>query len=132
MSKSRRNAIALGATEDETAQLIRRATTDSERTITYEPERRPEVSNLVLLAALCQGRAPEAVAAEIGDGGAAALKRVLSESVNDRLRPIRARRAELLRDPGHLREVLHAGNGRARVRAEATLAEVRRLMHTVY
>ena len=51
MSKSRANAIALAASEDETARLIRGARTDAERQITYEPDRRPEVSNLVLLAA---------------------------------------------------------------------------------
>jgi tryptophanyl-tRNA synthetase len=132
MSKSRRNAIPLGATEDETAALIRRATTDSERTIAYEAARRPEVSNLVRLTALCQGRSPEAVAAEIGDGGAAALKRVLTEAVNDRFRPIRARRLELLRDPGYLRHVLREGNERARTIAEQTLGEVRALMNTAY
>jgi tryptophanyl-tRNA synthetase len=41
MSKSRGNMIRLAATEDETASLIRKARTDSEPTITYEPERRP-------------------------------------------------------------------------------------------
>ena len=33
------------------------------------------MSSLVLLAALCQGREPEAVAAEVGAGGSAELKR---------------------------------------------------------
>ena len=132
MSKSRQNAIPLGATEEQTAELIRRATTDSERAITYEPERRPEISNLVLLTALCQGRPPEAVAAEIGDGGAAMLKSILTESVNDRFRTIRARRLELLRDPAYLRHVLHEGNARARVVAEETLEKVRELMYTAY
>ncbi len=132
MSKSRRNAIPLGASDGETATLIRRATTDSERTITYEPARRPEVSNLVLLTALCLERSPEAVAAEIGAGGAAVLKRVLTEAVNDRFRPIRERRAQLLRDPAYLRDVLHRGNARARVVAEQTLEEVRALMSTAY
>jgi tryptophanyl-tRNA synthetase len=132
MSKSRRNAVALGATEDETAALVQRARTDSERTITYEPTRRPEVSNLVLLTALCQGRSPEAVAAEIGDGGAAQLKRVLTESINERLCLIRARRAELIRDPAYLYDVLREGNARARAVAEATLDEVRVLMSTAY
>src|SRR5437763_218464 len=39
MGKSRGNAIALGATADETARLIRAAKTDAERPITYEPAR---------------------------------------------------------------------------------------------
>src|ERR1700742_278611 len=75
MSKSRGNAIELRATADETAALIRGAKTDSIRRIGYDPARRPEVSSLVLLAALCLDRDPVSVAEEIGDGGAAALKR---------------------------------------------------------
>jgi tryptophanyl-tRNA synthetase len=40
MSKSRGNAIELRASEDQTAQLIRRAKTDPQRTITYDPNHR--------------------------------------------------------------------------------------------
>src|SRR5579863_4746834 len=58
MSKSRGNAIALRATADETARLIRGAKTDGERRISYDPVTRPEVSSLVLLAALCLDRDP--------------------------------------------------------------------------
>ena len=132
MSTSRGNAIALGAGEDETARAIRGARTDADRRITFDPARRPEVSNLVLLAALCRGEAPEAIAEEVGDRGAAALKRLLTEAVNERLRPIRRRRAELLRDPGHLLDVLRAGNLRARDVAADTLGDVRRTMHMSY
>jgi tryptophanyl-tRNA synthetase len=132
MSKSRGNAIAIGATADATARLVSSARTDSERLITFEPERRPEVSNLVLLVALCLGRAPEAVAAELGDAGSGALKRLATEAINERFRDIRRRRAELTADPGYLREVLAAGNARATGIAEATLAQVQRLMHTEY
>ncbi|MFI6514727.1 tryptophan--tRNA ligase [Spirillospora sp. NPDC050679] len=132
MSKSRGNAIALSATEDETARLIRRAKTDAERRIAYDPGTRPEVSNLVLLAALCQDRDPHEVAAGIGDGGAAALKRVVTESVNEFLRPIRARRAEYAADPGELLRVLAEGNARANAIADRTLAEVREAMGMDY
>jgi tryptophanyl-tRNA synthetase len=132
MGKSAGNAIALRATADETAALIRRARTDADRRITFDPARRPEVSNLVLLAALCRGEAPEAVAAEAGDRGASALKALVTEAVNARLAPLRARRSELARDPAHLRAVLRDGNERARAMAADTLAAVRRLMHTDY
>src|SRR5947209_3798748 len=54
MSKSRNNAIALAASPDQTAQLLRAAKTDSRRQITYDPQHRPEVANLVLLTALCE------------------------------------------------------------------------------
>ncbi len=132
MSKSRNNAIALAASEDETARLIRGARTDARRTITYEPQSRPEVSNLVQLAALCLETTPEQVAAGLGDGGAAALKRLLTEALNERLRPVRARRREVAADPGYLRQVLADGNERARALAVRTLSDVRALMHTRY
>ncbi|MEZ0068022.1 tryptophanyl-tRNA synthetase [Streptacidiphilus sp. MAP12-20] len=132
MSKSRDNAISLAADADETARLIRGAKTDADRHITYDPERRPEVASLLLLASLCLDREPAVLAEEIGSGGAAALKRCVTEAVNGFLAPIRARRAELARDPGHLRAVLRAGNERADAVAEATLDEVRAAMSSRY
>ncbi|MFJ5553438.1 tryptophan--tRNA ligase [Streptomyces sp. NPDC093225] len=132
MSKSRGNAVALAATADETARLVKGAKTDAQRHITYDPEGRPEVSGLVLLAALCQDRDPHEVAAGIGDGGAAALKRTVTEAVNEHLAPLRARRAELARDRSYVRGVLRAGNERAAALAEATLDEVRDAMGTRY
>ncbi|WP_228994550.1 tryptophan--tRNA ligase [Streptomyces sp. DH8] len=128
MSKSRANSIPLSASADETARLIRGATTDADRHITYDPVRRPGVSSLVLLAALCLERDPHEVAAEIGDGGGAALKRTVTDAVNGHLAPFRARRAEYAKDLAYVRSVLHAGNERANARAEATLAEVREAM----
>jgi tryptophanyl-tRNA synthetase len=132
MSKSRGNAIAIGATADETARLIKGAKTDSVREISYDPVARPEVSSLVLLAALCLDRDPEAVAAEIGGGGAAALKKTVTEAVNERFAPIRARRAEFAADPAYARGVLRDGCERARAIADATLAEVRAAMGMTY
>ncbi|WP_339152677.1 tryptophan--tRNA ligase [Streptomyces sp. F41] len=130
MSKSRANSIPLGATADETARLIRGATTDADRHITYDPETRPGVSSLVLLAALCLDRDPHEVAAEIGGGGAAALKRTVTDAVNGHLAPVRARRAEYATDLTYVRSVLRAGNERAAALAERTLEEVREAMGT--
>jgi tryptophanyl-tRNA synthetase len=132
MSKSRGNAIALRATADETARLIRGAKTDTQRRISYDPAGRPEVSSLVLLAALCLDRDPVSVADQIGDGGAAALKAVVTEAVNERFAPFRARRAELATDPGYARQVLRDGSARAREVAAATLEEVRDAMGMRY
>lgn len=132
MSKSRGNAVELRASEDETARLLRGAKTDGERHITYEPRRRPEVANLLLLASLLSGRAPEALAEEVGSGGGGALKVLVTDVVNEHLRPLRRRRAELVADPGALLEVLRAGNARANEVADATLADVRAVMDMAY
>jgi len=132
MSKSRGNAISLAASEDETARLIGSAKTDGDRRIEYEPTARPEVSNLLLLASLCLERAPEEVADQIGDAGAAALKRLVTEALNERLRPIRHRRQELIAETAYLSKILADGNERARTIADNTLRDVRRLMHNIY
>jgi tryptophanyl-tRNA synthetase len=132
MSKSRGNAIALGATADETARLIKGARTDAIRAVSYDPAGRPEVSSLVLLAALCLDADPVAVAGQIGPGGAAQLKRTVTEAVNERLAPVRARRAQLAADPGYVRQVLRDGGERARAVAAATLEEVRDAMGMRY
>jgi tryptophanyl-tRNA synthetase len=132
MSKSRANTIALGDDEDRTAALLRRAKTDSERTITYEPERRPEVANLLLIAALCTGRDPVDIADELGDRGAAALKALVTDAVNEELQPLRRRRRELATDPSYLQQVLADGNARANDIADHTLQRVREAMDMVH
>jgi tryptophanyl-tRNA synthetase len=132
MSKSRRNAIAIGATADETARLISGMRTDSQRLITYDPATRPGVSNLVLLAALCLDRSPEQIVDAVGDAGSAALKRLVTDAVNERFAPIRSRRAELVEDRAYLRDVLRAGSARVRELADETLTLVHERMHANY
>lgn len=129
MSKSRNNAIMLGATEDETAALVRKAKTDMDRRITYDPANRPEVSNLLMIASLCTGESPGTLAERIGDGGGGALKKLVTDSLNDYLRPLRQRRAELMKERETIRSVLRQGIERAREVAVATLDDVRRVMN---
>ena len=132
MSKSYGNAIALSATEEETAKLIKKSQTDSERMIIFDKENRPGVSALLTTAALTTGRTEQDIAAEIGNDGAGALKRYVTESVNAYLAPIRERRRELEGQPEMVREILHEGNRRANEIANTTLDEVREAMGMVY
>lgn len=129
MSKSRNNAVMLSATENETSALIKKAKTDTDRVITYDPQKRPEVSNLLLLISLSTGKAPEKVAEEIGDGGAGALKKVLTESLNEYLRPLRKKRSELELNMDYIKQVLKTGVSEARKIAAETLDEVREAMN---
>lgn len=132
MSKSKNNTIELGMTADETAKLLKRAVTDSDRHISYDPVNRPEVSNLVNIAALCLDGDPVDVAEELGDAGGGGLKKLVTEAVNEHFAAHRARRAELIADPGTLSAILADGNRRATEVAEATLDEVRRAMNMSY
>ncbi len=131
MSKSRNNAIFLSSSEDETAKLIKKAKTDSERFITYDPENRVEVANLLELIGLCTGEDPKTIAESIGNGGGGMLKKTLTEAVNEYFKPIRERRAQLEQDPEYIRQVLLSGVDKAREEAQQTLVEVRAAMNMV-
>lgn len=132
MSKSRGNTIEIRMSADQTAKLIKKAKTDSQRTITYDPSERPEVSNLLMLASLCNGRDPRQLAEEIGDGGAGKLKALVTEAINDYFAPIRQRREELAANEDYLLQVLHAGNDKANQVASETLDNVRKAMKMDY
>lgn len=132
MSKSYKNGISLCMTADETAKIIKKSPTDSDRNITFDRENRPGVSALLTTAALCSGRTEVDIAAEIGDGGGGTLKALVTEAVNDYFAPIRARREELARDLDYVKDVLHEGNRKANEIANATLDEVNEAMGMVY
>ena len=132
MSKSYGNAISISMTSEETAKRIKKSTTDSERLITFDPEKRPGVSGLISTAAICTGRDPREIADEIGMGGSGALKKYVTDAVNDYFAPIRERRHQFENDLDYVKDVLHEGNRRANEVANQTLAEVREAMGMVY
>lgn len=132
MSKSFGNSIQIGMTEDETANLLKKAKTDSERQITFDPENRPEVSSLLTLAGLCVDREPVDIADELGDGGGAALKAFVTDAVNGYFAPIRERRKELAKDMKVVHQALVDGNEQAREAGRQTLRGVREAMDMNY
>lgn len=132
MSKSYGNAISLGMSADETAAVIRKTQTDSQRHITYDPQGRPGISALLVTTAVCTGAEPEDIASEVGKSGAGALKSLATEAVNEFLSDHRARRRELGADPTTVDRILANGNERANAIADATLAEVRAAMGMDY
>jgi tryptophanyl-tRNA synthetase len=105
---------------DETARKIRRAVTDTDNQVRYDPVAKPGVSNLLSILAACTGRTPEACAADYTQYGP--LKADTAEAVVARLEPIQARYAELATDPDATRRLLAVGAEKARAIAGPTLA----------
>jgi tryptophanyl-tRNA synthetase len=126
MGKSLGNAISLTDGPDQVAAKIRAARTDSVREISYEPQRRPEIANLLRIAAACSGRTPELLAADIGGGGAGELKALVTGAVNDLLAPLQRRRRDF--STADARAIISRGNAAANVIADDTLHEVRTAM----
>jgi len=98
---------------------VQRAVTDSEPGVSYDPEERAGVANLLEILSSCTGKEP----AELADSydGIGALKKDTAEAVVELLRPLRARHAEISADPSYLDGVLRAGAARAREMARPTV-----------
>jgi tryptophanyl-tRNA synthetase len=128
MSKSRGNTIMLKMTPAETAKVIKGAKTDTDRHISYDPQNRPEVANLLRILAICTGEPPEGIAERISDGGGGKLKAELTDALNAYLAPIRERRARYALDSAYVMEVLRKGVERARNEGITTLKQVRKAM----
>ncbi|GIG92803.1 tryptophan--tRNA ligase [Plantactinospora endophytica] len=105
---------------------VLRAVTDPDRTVGYDPQRRPGVANLLEILAACLGGSPTDLAADYGSY--AQLKKAVAEAVESMLRPIRLRYTELSRDPGYVRRVLADGADRARDNAADTVHRAKRAL----
>lgn len=132
MGKSLNNAIYLKMTNDETAKMIKKAKTDTEKDISYDPINRPEVSNLLRLYSCCTGASPEIIADQIGNRGASELKKSLVEVVNEYFKPIRERRLIYATEKGYIWDLLKEGNRYANEIAEQTMRDLKKAMHMLY
>lgn len=121
MSKSLDSPGTVGILEDPAAVVrkFKRAVTDSDGEVRYDPEAKPGVSNLLGILASATGRSPEAVADDYTQYGP--LKADTADAVNELLDPIRHRYAELSSDPAEITRLLAIGAQKAHTVAVATL-----------
>ncbi len=102
------------------------AVTDSFSDVAYDPEKRPGISNLVLLYSEFSGLATNKVVEEFKGKKYSDFKKALGELIVSVLAPIQARRAELLKDKKAIMTILEDGAKKAKAVAEKTMAEVRK------
>ncbi|MGH9113111.1 MAG: tryptophan--tRNA ligase [Acidimicrobiales bacterium] len=108
---------------DTIARKFRRAVTDSEAKVRYDPEAKPGVSNLLAILAAATDADPEALADRYTQYGP--LKDDAAEAVIELLRPLQDRFAELSTDPAETERILATGADKARSMAAPTMVRVR-------
>lgn len=126
MSKSDpddRTRINLLDSPDTVSAKIRRAATDAVRGISYEPDARPNVANLVAIGAALEQTSPAAFAARFESSSTASFKAALAECIIAHLAPVRERYAALQADPGYVAATLERGAATARRLAQQTYGE---------
>jgi len=123
MSKSVDSPLGTVGILDDPADIerkVRRAVTDTESTVSYDPAKKPGVSNLLELLAVATGTDVEAVAARYDGYGD--LKRDVAQAVIELLAPVRERTLELRSDLGEVERILAEGAAKAHQTAAVTYA----------
>jgi tryptophanyl-tRNA synthetase len=92
--------------------------------MSYDPETRPEASNLLTIYAALSDSSVEDVAAEFSSAQFSDFKTRLAELCVEKLAPINAAMRGLMGDPAHIDSVLRDGAERAAAIAEPILKEV--------
>ncbi|XP_053312811.1 tryptophan--tRNA ligase, mitochondrial [Spea bombifrons] len=117
MSKSdpqRLATVRLTDSPEEIALKFRKAVTDFTSEVTYDPEHRPGVSNLVDIHSAVTGLGIEDVVRQSRGLETAQYKRLVADAVIEKLAPIRGEIKRLQGDAGFLGQVLDGGTRRAR------------------
>jgi tryptophanyl-tRNA synthetase len=102
---------------------IKRAVTDSDGEVRWDPEGKPGLSNLLSILSAATDTSPQELAERYSQYGA--LKADTAAALVEALRPIRERHAELSKDPGAADEVLRMGAEKATAIAAPTMARVK-------
>ena len=103
---------------------FKKAMTDSDACVRFDPENKPGVSNLMQIYSVATGRDYAAIEAEFAGQGYGSFKTAVGESVVELLRPIREETERLLADKSYLESVYRAGAEKAAYVANRTLSKV--------
>ena len=128
MSKSdpEETYVSLLDEPDAIRRKIKRAVTDSETEIRYDPEAKPGVSNLLNIISSLTDETPEAVAESLQGQGYGVLKTRAADAVIAALEPLQAEFKRLINDKAYLMGVLNSSAEKAAYLASKTLRKVQK------
>ncbi|MBQ9521504.1 MAG: tryptophan--tRNA ligase [Oscillospiraceae bacterium] len=105
---------------------FKRAVTDSETSVRFDPDAKPGVSNLLTIYSTASGKSVEEAEAEFSGQGYGAFKTAVGDAVIELFRPIREESERLLSDKAYLEQIYRQGAERAHGIAIRTLRKVHR------
>ncbi|MBQ9083004.1 MAG: tryptophan--tRNA ligase [Clostridia bacterium] len=127
MSKSDENVnawIGLLDKPDDVVRKFKRAVTDSDARIVYNPESKTGVNNLITIYSAVTGTPVEEFVAQMEGKGYGELKSVVADAVVETLRPIQTRYAQLIGDKAYLAQCYNTAAEQAARIARRTLTKV--------
>lgn len=127
MSKSDDNEnayITLLDTPDTIIRKFRRAVTDSEASVRFDPENKPGISNLMSIYSSVTGKTYDEIEGEFEGKGYGDFKLAVGEAVAETLKPVQVRYNELMSSKDYLTEIVKKGAETAEYLANKTLRKV--------
>ncbi len=118
--------IAIIDPPDVIRRKLRRAVTDCEATVKYEPETRPGVANLMSILNVLSGKTMEQIEAEFEGKGYGQFKDAVADCVIAALEPIQKEYDRISKDKAYLESVMVSGRERAQAIAYRTMLKVRK------
>lgn len=130
MSKSYHNDIALSASQEQVWDRVRNMITDPARIRKTDPGH-PEVCTVFTYQKIYNEATVGEIEADCKGGkiGCIECKKCLAAAINQKLEPIRERRAHYEMNPQKIKEIVQQGDEAARKEAVKTLELVRQAMH---
>ncbi|MDE0602550.1 MAG: tryptophan--tRNA ligase [bacterium] len=125
MSKSDpdvRSRLLLTDSADQIRRKVRAAVTDSGRTVDYDWETKPGISNLLELFSVASGRSAEDLASEYRDQGYGRFKGAVAEALCEYMAPVRERYEGM--EDAEVSRLMSEGAAEARRRAAVSMATV--------
>ena len=129
MSKSDENenaVVRILDTPDAIMRKFKRAVTDSDSEIRFDPENKPGVSNLLTIYSCFSGKTIEEAEREFDGKGYGDFKTAVGQVCCDKLIPVQQEYQRILADKAYLEEVMKKGADEAAYYARKTLSKVRR------
>lgn len=127
MSKSLpAGCLYLSDSPGEIRKKVKRATTDSFKTIGYDPKNRPAISNLLLVYSEFSGMPIRAIIKKFKGIGYVKFKEALSEVVIEVLEPLQERREQLIRNKALVMKILDEGARKVYPLAQKMMNEVKK------
>ena len=128
MSKSSENPNDVIFIEDEPEVIIKKfkkAVTDSENKVKFDPEKKPGVSNLMQIYSVITNKSMDEIEKEFENSGYGDFKMAVANSVVERLKPVQEKYKELLENKEYLEAIYKKGAENARALASKTLKDVK-------
>lgn len=131
MSKSdddKKSCLNLDDSADEIVAKCKKAVTDFTSRVTYDPDNRPGVSNLLNIHKSLTQQPIEVILAEIQDLSTAQYKLLLAQKINEKFQPLRVRYLDFINRPAVLKHILLDGQQAAHEVAVKRMIEIKNII----